>query len=231
MGLGLHDQGHIGQIIARRAPLQDGIEDVLLCVLGREGFDDFTQILRQPVPCPAEGVVALLLLVALEFLIGIANQADIDQLGPVGVLGTLAAHVDNAVSEGAPVLGYHGDAAALEGLQLSVSRRDHIICDPGKQTAAIHTAAGLNGFDDRHNSGVIAWPGNDNIQVSDMFVTIFQIGDSGILVDVENAVLKSVPLTQLDVFDIQISDIQFHLMYHSSLSVLTFFNIQKARTE
>ena len=64
-----------------------------------------------------------------------------------------------------------------------------------------------------------------------MFVAIFQIGDSGILVDVENAVLKSVPLTQLDVFDIQISDIQFHLMYHSSLSVLTFFNIQKARTE
>ena len=162
----------------------------------------------------------------LEFLVGVADQADVDELGPAGMLCTFAAHVDNAVAERTPFLAYDGDAAILECLQLTVTARHDLAGDAGEQAAAVHADAGLDGLDDRDDTGVIARMCDDDIKLGDMVVLAHQIIDGRLLVDGQDAVFERIGIAQLHVLHVHVSDSQLHA--HSLLSFS--FQLEKSFT-
>ena len=130
--LRLQHNRHVGQAIISFSLGDHRIKNVFFKLLCRQRLDYLPDILRQPVARPAQGMVALLLLVTLEFLIRIPYQADVDKLRPVGVSGSFAAHIDHTVSKRAPAFAHHGDAAALESFKLPIAGGRYFIGDTGK---------------------------------------------------------------------------------------------------
>ena len=151
---------------------------------------------------PAQSVVGFLLFVPFVFLIGLTNHADVDELGPVGVLGTFTAHVNDTVAERAPGAADDCHAALLEGLQLTVAAGNEIAGHAREERAAVHTAARFNRLNDGNNTGVVAGSGNDDVQGGDVFVLTHEVVDSGLLVDGQNAVLEGVLFAKDNIFNV-----------------------------
>ena len=139
------------------------------------------------------------------FLVRVADQADVDELRPVGVLGTLATHVDDAVAKRAPLLADHGDAAALEGFQVAVACRNEIAGDAGEQAAPVHTYARLDGLDDRYDARIVTRTGNHDVQIGDVVVLFLEVSDRVFLVDRENTVNEGILRAKADILDVQVA--------------------------
>ena len=83
---------------------------------------------------PSESVVHFLLLITFKLFVCLSYEADVDELGPVCVLCTFAAHIDDAVTEGAPCAAYYCYAAAFESLEFSVTSRYYFVSDSREQS-------------------------------------------------------------------------------------------------
>ena len=208
--LRLQHDCHVGQVLAGIVALQQRVELVHLRLVGLKILGDLANPLREAMTSPTQRMVALLLLVTLEFLVGVAHQADVDELRPIRVLRAFTAHVDDAIAEGTPFLANDGDAAALEGLQITLAAGLHFAGDARENAAIVHADSGFDGLDDRHDAGVVARMGDYDVKVGDMVVFFHQILDRSIFVDGENAILELVFGTQDNVFHMHVSDCQLH---------------------
>ena len=142
----------------------------------------------------------------LELLVGIADQADVDELGPVGLLSSLAAHVDNAVAERTPLLADYRDAAVFEGLEVAIASGNELASDAGEQATVVHANARLDGLDNRHNARIIARMGDHDIQIGDVVVLLLQIRDGRLFVDGQNSILEGILGPKADILHMYIAN-------------------------
>ena len=156
-------------------------------------------------------MVHFLLFITFKLFVCLTYEADVDELGPVSVLCTFTAHIDDSVTEGSPCSAYYGYTASLEGFEFSVTCRYYFISNSREQSSSVNSHSWLDCFDYRYDSCVIARVSDNYIETCNMIVHTHQVVDCCLLIDGKNAICKAVLSTKNYILDLDVADLEFHL--------------------